>query len=197
LALFVLCHYAVLVTSGRLVLWAPAIGPGDSGQSFFGFVFNSMLLHLLSGDFTIDPNAIKLEAVIRNGEIFTYFGVMPAVLRLPLVPFVDLARIDVSPLSCCIAASLVALLNVSALRMACTTRTARVRSDVLVCALFASFVLGGPSVPFLKASVYQEAILWEGVFASAFLVLALRGLTAPEGFSPRTLLLMAVADVVC
>jgi hypothetical protein len=197
LALFLLCYYAVLVTSGSFVLWAPAIGPGDSGQSFFGFVFNSMLLHLLRGDFTIDPDAIKLEAVIRNGEIFTYFGVMPAVLRLPLVPFVDLARIDVSPLSCCIAASLAALFNVSALRMACTTRTARARSDVLVWALIASFVLGGPSVPFLKASVYQEAILWEGVFASAFLVLALRGLTAPEGFSPRTLLLMAIAAGCC
>jgi hypothetical protein len=58
-------------------------------------------------------------------------------------------------------------------------------------------VLGGPSVPFLKASVYQEAILWEGVFASAFLVLALRGLTAPDGFSPRTLLLMAIAAGCC
>ena len=68
---------------------------------------------------------------------------------------------------------------------------------VLVCALFTSFVLGGPSVPFLKASVYQEAILWEGVFASVFLVLALRGLTAPEGFSPRTLLLMAVVAGCC
>ncbi len=197
LAPFVLWYYAALVTSGSFILWAPAIGPGDSGPSFFGFVFNSMLLHLLRGDFTIDPNAIKLEAVIRNGEIFTYFGVMPAVLRLPLVPFVDLARIDVSPLSCCIAASLAALFNVSALRMACTARPAHARSDMLVCALFASFVLGGPSVPFLKASVYQEAILWEGVFASAFLVLALRGLTAPEGFSPRTLLLMAIVAGCC
>jgi hypothetical protein len=89
------------------------------------------------------------------------------------------------------------LFNVSALRMACTAHTARARSDVLVWALIASFVLGGPSVPFLKASVYQEAILWEGVFASAFLVLALHGLTAPDGFSPRTLLLMAIAAGCC
>src|ERR1700730_299588 len=33
LALFVLCYYAALVTSGSFVLWAPAIGPGDSGQA--------------------------------------------------------------------------------------------------------------------------------------------------------------------
>ena len=197
LALFVIGYYAALLTSGNFVLWAPAVKPGESGASFFGFVFNSVLLHLLRGDFTVDPYAIKLEAVVRNGQIYTYFGVMPAVLRLPLVPFVDLTRIDVSPLSCCIAASLIALLNVSALRVACVLGTARARSDVLVCALFVTLVLGGPSVSFLKPSVYQEALLWEGVFASAFLVLALRGLTASDGFSTRTVLLMAVVAGCC
>ena len=197
LALFVIGYYAALLTSGNFVLWAPAVKPGESGASFFGFVFNSVLLHLLRGDFTVDPYAIKLEAVVRNGQIYAYFGVMPAVLRLPLVPFVDLTRIDVSPLSCCIAASLIALLNVSALRVACVLGTARARSDVLVCALFVTLVLGGPSVSFLKPSVYQEALLWEGVFASAFLVLALRGLTASDGFSTRTVLLMAVVAGCC
>src|SRR5690348_16665487 len=197
LALFVIGYYAALLTSGNFVLWAPAVKPGESGASFFGFVFNSMLLHLLRGDFTVDPYAIKLEAVVRNGQIYTYFGIMPAVLRLPLLPFVDLTRIDVSPLSCCIAASLIALLNVSALRVACIFSKARARSDVLVCALFVTFVLGGPSVSFLKPSVYQEALLWEGVFASAFLVLALRGLTVSDGFSARTVLLMAVVAGCC
>src|SRR6516164_5886621 len=167
LALFVIGYYAALLTSGNFVLWAPAVKPGESGASFFGFVFNSVLLHLLRGDFTVDPYAIKLEAVVRNGQIYAYFGVMPAVLRLPLVPFVDLTRIDVSPLSCCIAASLIALLNVSALRVACVLGTARARSDVLVCALFVT------------------------------LVLALRGLTASGGFSTRTVLLMAVVAGCC
>jgi hypothetical protein len=67
----------------------------------------------------------------------------------------------------------------------------------LVWALFASLVLGGRSVPFLKASVYQEVILWEAVFAFSFLVLALKGLTAPDGFSPRRLLLMAILAGCC
>jgi len=86
---------------------------------------------------------------------------------------------------------------VSALRTACTASTARLRSDVLVWALLATFVLGGSSVPFLRATVYQEAILWEGVFASAFVVLALRGLTARDGFSPRILVLMTIAAGCC
>src|SRR6266700_2198640 len=143
LAVFVFCYYAAIITNGDFILWAPAIRPGDSGQSALGFVFNSTLLHLLRGDFTIDSDAIGFEALIRNGKAYTYWGVMPAVLRLPLVSFVDLARIDVTPLMCCIAATLAALLNVSALRMACTTGTARGRSDILVCALLASLVLAG------------------------------------------------------
>ena len=197
LAPLVFCYYAALLTNGDFILWAPAIHPGDSEQSVFGFVYNSTLLHLLKGDFTIDPDAIGFEALIRDGRVYTYFGVMPALLRLPLVPFVDLGRIDVAPLSCCVAASLAALLKVSALRTACTAITARARSDVLVWSLFATLVLGGSTVPFLRATVYQEAILWEGVFASLFLVLALRGLTAPAGFSSRILLLMAVVAGCC
>jgi len=182
LAPFVFLYYAALLTNGDFILWAPATHPGDSEQSVFGFVYNSTLLHLLKGDFTIDPDAIGFEALIRDGRVYTYFGVMPALLRLPLVPFVDLGRIDVAPLSCCVAASLAALLKVSALRTACTAVTARARSDVLVWSLFATLVLGGSTVPFLRATVYQEAILWEGVFASLFLVLALRGLLHPPDF---------------
>jgi hypothetical protein len=159
LALFVFFYYAALLTNGNFILWAPAIRPGDSEQSVVGFVYNNTLLHLLRGEFTIDLDAIGFEALIRNGQVYTYFGIMPAVLRLPLLPFVDLARIDVAPLSCCVAASLRILLKVSALRTACTASTARARSDVLVWTLLAAFVLGGSSVPFLRATVYQGASL--------------------------------------
>jgi hypothetical protein len=197
LAVPVFLYYAALLTNGDFILWAPAIHPGDSEQSVLGFVFNSTLQHLLRGDLTIDPDAIGFEALIRDGKLYTYFGVMPALLRLPLAPFVDLGRIDVAPLLCCIAATMAALLKVSALRAACTVGTARARSDVLVWVLFAAFVLGGPSVSFLRATVYQEAILWESVFASAFLVLAVQGLIAPDGFSPRILLLMAIMAGCC
>jgi hypothetical protein len=197
LAVFTFVYYAALLTNGDFILWAPAIHPGDSGQSTYGFVYNSTLLHLLTGDFTIDLDAIGFEALIREGKIYTYFGIMPALLRLPLVPFVDLTRIDVAPLYCCLAATLAALLKVFALRLACTAATARARSDMLVWALAAVLVLGGSAVPFLRATIYQEAILWEAVLASAFLVLALRGLTAPEGFSPRILMLMAIVAGCC
>ena len=187
LALLVFFYYAALITNGDFILWAPAIRPGDSGQSVFGFVYNNTLLHLLRGDFTIDLDAIGFEALIRDGKVYTYFGVMPAMLRLPLVPFVDLARIDVAPLSCCIAATLATLLKVSALRTACTASTAstastaRARSDVLVWTLLAVFVLSG-SVPFLRATVYQEALLWESVFASSFLCSHCKVLPHPAAF---------------
>jgi hypothetical protein len=41
------------------------------------------LRHLLRGDFTIDIDAIGIEALNRNDETNT-LGVMPALLRLPL-----------------------------------------------------------------------------------------------------------------
>src|SRR5205823_14880879 len=62
LALFVFFYYAALLTNGDFILWAPAIHPGDSEQSVFGFVYINTLLHLWCGVFIIVFYAIVFEA---------------------------------------------------------------------------------------------------------------------------------------
>src|SRR5882724_1040015 len=51
-----------------------------------GMTFNSMLEHLLHGEFDVDPAAIGSEGQLRDGKTYTYFGIIPALLRLPLLP---------------------------------------------------------------------------------------------------------------
>ena len=57
----------------------------------YGLTFNSMLLHLLQGRFDVDPQTIGDEGSLRNGLVYTYFGVLPALLRLPFLRSADFA----------------------------------------------------------------------------------------------------------
>ncbi len=63
-----------------------------------------MLIHLLHGELTVDPEAIKLEtyseAFTRNGKTYAYFGVFPALLRLVAMPFTDVTQAQLARLSC-------------------------------------------------------------------------------------------------
>src|SRR5439155_21255453 len=63
-------------------------------------VFDSMLMHLLHGEFNVDPKAIDFEASIRNGKTYSYFGIFPALLRLLALPVTDLASAHLARLSC-------------------------------------------------------------------------------------------------
>jgi hypothetical protein len=67
-ALLVAPYYVFLITNGTFNLF---FSPQVSFVS--GYIFNSMLVHLLQGDFAVDADSIKLEAVVRNGQAYTYF----------------------------------------------------------------------------------------------------------------------------
>lgn len=72
---------------------------GGAGDLFvpvrYAMTFNSMALNLLEGRFDVDPATIGNEAFLRGGRSYAYFGIFPALLRLPLVPLVDLATVQV------------------------------------------------------------------------------------------------------
>jgi hypothetical protein len=199
LAVVIFGYYALLVTDfHRLTLWSPAIEPGESADhTTLGFVFNDMLLRLLHWDFTIGPETIKYEAVFWGDKIYAYFGVMPALIRVLFLPFFDLTRTDVSPLCVTIAATLSVLFKVAALRSVLSKRATTGASATLAWALLAILILGGAPIQFLKTTIYQETVFWEGVFGSAFLALAVAGLTGEAGFSSRRLQLMAFAAGCC
>jgi len=157
IGLIIFVYYFGLATQFRFEPW-----PTTSG----GFVFNSQLRSLLEGRFDIDPRIIGNEAFVREGKTYTYFGILPALLRLPLLN--QLWR-DWTTAFCVLAATMSSLaLFAAALTAVRAADTPVTRAMSLV--LAASFILSGPQVELLgKPSVYVEAILWAYASACIFL----------------------------
>jgi len=93
-------YYLFFVMDGSFNLFKP-IEPTARGMAF-----NSMLEHLQHGEFDIDPAAIGSEGFVRDGKTYTYFGIIPALLRFPLLLTGGLMRLDVTRLYCALAATL-------------------------------------------------------------------------------------------
>ena len=179
-----------------IVLWYPALSWLLGFHPFqpldFGMAFNSMAEHLLAGRFDVDPDAIGAEGFDVDGRTVAYFGIFCAVLRIPLVLLPGQAQTDVTWVSCLTALCLAAWFQVKAITLAAAHGTPTPRRDWLAAGLLACAVLGGPYIPFLRPSIYQEPINWGAAEAMGFVCLALRGFTSPKGFDQKTLCLMAL-----
>ena len=175
-------YYIILITNGRFNVLR---------FTYLGMTFNSVLEHLIHGEFDVAPEAIKSEGFIRNGKTYTYFGIVPALLRLPLLAGGNLARYDLTRLYCALAATLglcfklagVALINDELPK----SRLQAITFSVLVLSL----VFGGAQIQFLRSSINQEIVEWAGVLAAAFVYCSLRGLIRSRGFSTRLIVAMA------
>ena len=153
-------YYTALATRFSFELWPTTAG---------GFIFNSQLRALLAGRIDIDPAVIGMEGFVRDGRTYTYFGILPALLRLPLAG--QLWR-DWTLLSCVFASTLAAL----ALLRAFTVALPRV--TVAGYAVAFTLLASGPQVELLgKPTVYMEAVLWSYAFACVFLSVAMPLLT--------------------
>jgi hypothetical protein len=160
-------------------------------------MFNSMLEHLLQGRIGVDPEVIGREGFVRNGRTFAYFGPAPVLLRLPMVVFPGLRDVDLTALSCALAATAATLAKFGAL-----LRVARVlgpgRGVALAVGLMAVvLLLGGSQIPYLRPSIYQEPILWAGAQASLFLWLAVAWCLEPERRRGWHLAAMALLAGLC
>jgi hypothetical protein len=87
-------YYLFLLSNGTFQLFVP---------EFLSRAFDSMLVHLLHGQFNVDPDAIGVEAFRRDGKTYAYFGIFPAALRLVAMPFTDVAKAEMARLSCLVA----------------------------------------------------------------------------------------------
>jgi len=170
------CYYFLVLTDGHLRL----VQPVD-----IGLTFNSMLEHLLHGQFDVDPDAVRFEGFTRDGKVYSYWGIFCALLRLPLLLVPNGLSLDVTYLSCLVAATTGTGLKLATLRII----VRRLPAPVIISAALA-IVFSGQYFGFLKATVYEEILLWASVIASAFLLLALRGLMDGR-FSTRMLVCMA------
>lgn len=180
-------YYALLLTAGTNGLLAPVN---------LGLTFNSMLLHLLHGQFDVDPAAIGGEGYLHNGAVYAYFGIFPALLRGLFLWLPDFALTDFTRLSCLTAVTAMAGAKVASVRLMWRYGGARAAGLVLM-AMIAAILFGGAQIEFLRPSIYQEVELWAGAESALFVYLVLRGLTTQEGFSPRLLRLMAFIAGLC
>ena len=182
-------YYVLLVSQGTLNLLAPVP---------LGLTFNSMAVNLLQGRFDVDPAAIGIEAFVRDGRTYAYFGILPALLRLPLLPFLDIAQLDVSRISIAIALTIGALASARAVATTLQALPASPFRNAVQDRLVLASVLSGPPILLaLQVAIYEEAISWAWALASLFLASALRALTAARGVTTGALSAMAVTAGLC
>jgi hypothetical protein len=184
-------YYAGLITHGRFDLVRTVVDVSPT-RSLTGLTFNSMLEHLLRGQFDVDPHAIGSEAFVYAGRSYAYFGIFTALLRLPLLIVGRLHDLDITSLSCVTAS--VAAVFFKLATMNAVNRVARPShlQATLVAALAVAIVFSGFEVEFLRPVIYQEVVSWAGALATAFVYFAVRGLVVEGGFSRRVLVTMAV-----
>lgn len=182
--LVVIVFHALVVTGGTFDFFGP--------PAFGGFIFNDMLLRLLDGRLDLSPAVLNDEAFVRDGRSYAYFGIMPALVRLPLLPFVDLQTVQVGRLSCFLAGVVAYPALAWAVMAAAGDR--RLAWPFLV-----AVGLSGPGLYLgLRPLVFHEAILWAWAWAAVFLAAAAQALFRDHSrFRPAVLALMGAAAGAC
>lgn len=180
--------FAAGVTTGKFSFFAPVEN---------GLTFNSMLAHLLRGEFDVDPSAISFEGFVRDGKTYSYFGVFCALLRLPLLLVGGFAYTDVTVLSCLVAAVMIAAAQCLAILLVWRALPPSPLSQLLALTLIVATLLSGPEIAFLKPSIYQEVVLWTNALASVFVCCAVYGVFVCGRFGVALLSGMAVLAGLC
>jgi hypothetical protein len=184
-----LVYYAFVLTDGTFNFFA---------LESKGHVFDNMAVRLLQGDFTVDPAIIVNEAMIKDGKTYTYFGIFPALLRMPLLPLLDLENIYVSRLSVFLALAISVIFQVKTWLHVNSSIPTTPFSHQAVLIVLVSLFWSSPYVFLMSnASVYHEPILWAAAGASIFNYFLVY--TLPTGARPprSTRYIMAIVAGSC
>jgi hypothetical protein len=152
--------------------------------------FNSMLDHLLRGRFDVDPQIVGYEGYHRDGHVYAYWGIFPALLRLPLW-IVGRMDIDWSLCSCLAAVCIAAMAKVRAVLLLRRHALQNSMTNLAISLMLAYILFGGAEIAYLRVNIYQEALFWGLAFASVFVYLAVKGLVT-RSFGMATLCGMAL-----
>lgn len=156
-----------------------------------GLTFNSMLEHLLHAQFDVDPAAVQYEGFGRDGRIYSYWGIFCALVRLPLLFIPNGLDIDVTVLSCFVAAFLSVLFKFQTTIVIARARASNPLFSVALPLAWLYLAFGGSGIGHLRPSIYQEVIFWAEAEAALFLLLLFIGLVGGV-FTTRLLAGMAV-----
>ena len=137
--------------------------------------FNSMLAHMLRGQFDVDPNIVQVEGFLRNGRVYSYFGIWGALLRLPLWPLHRM-NLDVTFPSCLAAICLAGLAKIRMVLLVGRHGLRSASANYAIGLMLAYVVFAGSATTYLETSIYLEALLWGYAFAAMFVYCAISGI---------------------
>ena len=177
-------YYLVLLSNGTFRVFAPEM---------LDQAYNSMLTHMLHGQFDVDPKAIGFEAITRNGKTFAYFGVFPALLRLPALVFADISQAELARLSCLCALVVFIGLQLGALFSVHNCLPSASRRPGFLTVMAGATLLSGPQIYILgSAAIYHESILWAAAMAAGFNLIVVRAAFADCPLRGVDLVLLAI-----
>ena len=156
-------YYLFVLSNGTMRLFSPE----QMDQAFA-----SMMRHMLHGEFTVGRKAIDLEAFTREGKTYSYFGIFPALLRLP---FLGIAHARLARLSCLVAMVIFVALQLRMLLIVHDRLAPASRSSFFFAVMVAATVLSGPQLYLLSSGwIYNEPIFWSAAMGAAFNLVVVR-----------------------
>jgi hypothetical protein len=152
--------------------------PGD----FCGF-YDALARSIMHGHFDVPRDAIGVEAFTFEGKTYGYFGIGPALLRIPLVLIFPQMDGLWSRLMILIAATISLACAYGIMRTICLDAAANTRVQRLLHSLFILSAGVGSTTVFLvgRSYTYHEALMWAGAFALLFTCTILRYFSRPRG----------------
>ncbi|WP_313535942.1 hypothetical protein [Sphingomonas sp.] len=150
--------------------------------------FNSMLDHLLHGRFDVDPRIVGREGFTINGQVMAYWGILPALLRLPMTLFPGWRMLDFTIGSCLVALAGMVATKLWTIRL--IRRELPALPDWLYRATLVVLLLSGAQTCFLRFSLYQEVCLWAALWGALFVAAAIHAQL--RGLGRGALLVMAL-----
>jgi hypothetical protein len=168
------------VTWGDWNLFAP--------EDFCGF-YDAQARSILAGHLDVPPASIGSESFSFQGKTYGYFGIGPALLRIPLILLFKGMDGRWSRLMMLIASILNVICAYRILRIVCHERATTTRNQRLLHSLFILCAGIGSTNVFLVARsfTFHEAIMWGGTFALLFTCTILSYFARPN----KTLLVLA------
>ena len=183
LLIIVAVYYLFLLSNGTFQLFAP---------EKLDQAFNSMLVHLLRGEFTVDRGAIGYEAFTRDGKTYAYFGIFPAVLRLFAMPITDITQAHLARLSCLTATVVFTALQLRMLLIVHHSLPAASRRPEFLAVMMTATVLSGPQLYLLGVAwIYHEPILWSAAMGAAFNLMIVKRTFFSKSLRGQDLVLLA------
>jgi hypothetical protein len=183
-ALIAAVYYLFLLSNGTFQLFAPEM---------LDKAFDNMLVHLLRGEVTVDREAIDFEAFTHDGKTYAYFGVFPALLRLPALPFVDVAQVPLARLSCLTAVVFYVAVQLRMLVIVHQSLPPQNQLHSFLGIMMAATVLSGPQLYILgSASIYHEPMLWSAAMAATFNLVLVRAAFGGGALGLRDLVGLAI-----